>query len=80
VDREVPVVVYYEGEVVGRFRIDLLVESRLVLEIKAGRSLSATDRDQLRNCLKSTDLEVGLLFHFGPRPAFHRVIAENTQE
>jgi GxxExxY protein len=80
VDREVPVLVYYEGEVVGRFRIDLLVEGRLVLEIKAGRSLAATDRDQLRNCLRSTDLEVGLLFHFGPRPNFCRVVAENHEK
>jgi GxxExxY protein len=80
VDREVPVLVYYEGEVVGRFRVDLLVESRLVLEIKAGRSLASTDRNQLLNCLRSSDLTVGLLLHFGPRPNFHRVIAENTPE
>lgn len=77
VEREVSVVVYYEGEVVGRFRIDLLVEGRLVLEIEAGKSLASTDRDQLLNCLRASDLEVGLLLHFGPRPAFQRVIAEN---
>ena len=80
VDREVPVLVYYEGEVVGRFRIDLLVEGRLVLEIKAGRSLAPTDRDQLLNCLRSTDLEVGLLFHFGPKPTFYRVVAEKNEK
>jgi GxxExxY protein len=77
VEREVPVAVYFEDEIVGRFRIDMLVERRLVLEIKAGRSLAPTDRNQLLNCLRSSNLELGLLLHFGPRPAFKRVVAEN---
>jgi len=77
VEREVPATVYYDGEVVGRFRIDHLVEGRLVLEIKAGRSLVPADRDQLLNALKSTNQELGLLLHFGPKPAFCRVISEN---
>jgi GxxExxY protein len=74
-----PFTVYYEVEVVGRYRIDHLVEGRLVLEIKAGKSLAPTDRDQLLNGLRASDHEVGLLFHFGPRPAFYRVVAENNQ-
>ena len=77
VDREVEVVVYYKGQVVGRFRIDQLIEGRLVLEIKATRALVPSDRSQLLNCLRSSNLELGLLLHFGPRPAFYRVIAEN---
>jgi GxxExxY protein len=77
VDREVPATVFYAGEVVGRYRIDHLVEGRLVLEIKAGRSLVSADRDQLLNALKSTNLELGLLFHFGPKPTFCRMIAES---
>jgi GxxExxY protein len=79
VDREVSFTVYYEGEVVGRYRIDHLVEGRLVLEIKAGKSLAPTDRDQLLNGLRASDHEVGLLFHFGPRPAFYRVVAEKER-
>jgi len=79
VEREVSFTVYYDGEVVGRYRIDHLVEGRLVLEIKAGKSLSPTDRDQLLNGLRASDHEVGLLFHFGPRPSFYRVVAENER-
>jgi GxxExxY protein len=79
VDREVSFTVYYEGEVVGRYRIDHLVEGRLVLEIKAGKLLAPTDRDQLLNGLRASNHEVGLLFHFGPRPAFYRVVAENER-
>jgi GxxExxY protein len=79
VDREVSFTVYYEGEVVGRYRIDHLVEGRLVLEIKAGRALAPSDRDQLLNALRGSNHEVGLLLHFGPRPAFFRVVAENQR-
>src|SRR5215218_1000946 len=58
VDREVSFTVYYDDEVVGRYRIDQLVERRLVLEIKSTRSLASTDRDQLLNALKASDHEV----------------------
>jgi GxxExxY protein len=75
--REVHVDVYYEGRKVGKYRADILVESRVVVEGKATRSLVPGDRDQLLNYLRCSRLEVGLLFHFGPRPALQRVIAEN---
>ena len=79
VEREVWVDVYYKGERVGVFRADMLVESRVVLEIKAKVAVSDPDRDQLRNYLKCSILEVGLLLHFGPRPSIHRVVAENRR-
>ena len=77
VDREVSFTVYYEGEIVGRYRIDHLVEGRVVLEIKASKALVSTDRDQLLNGLRASNHKVGLLLHFGPRPSFQRVVAEN---
>ena len=72
---EVPVDVVYEGEVVGIFRADLLVESRVVLELKACQKLTAADEMEVLNYLRATDLELGLLFHFGPKPAFRRFIS-----
>jgi GxxExxY protein len=77
VAREVSAEVRYEGEVVGAFRIDLLVEDRLVLALKATAALTAADRMQLLNYLRASDLEVGLLLHFGPRPAIKRFLATN---
>ncbi|HEX6051814.1 MAG TPA: GxxExxY protein [Gemmatimonadaceae bacterium] len=77
--REVGVDVYYLGEPVGRFRTDLIVESRVIVEVKGGQSLGRTDREQLLNYLRCSNLEVGLLMHFGPRPAFQRVVAENAR-
>ena len=78
VEREVSVTVQYRGHPVGHFRIDQLVEGRLAIEIKATRVLNPDDRRQLLNGLKSTKLELGLMLHFGPRPAFCRVISENA--
>jgi len=78
VEREVAAVVFYDQYKVGRFIVDQLVEGVLTVELKAGRALAPDDRQQLLNWLKSSKLELGLLFHFGPRPAFHRVISENA--
>ena len=71
---EMPIEVQYRGAVVGVFRADLVVESRVVLELKASKLLPPESEAQLVNCLKSTHLEIGLLFHFGPKPAFKRVV------
>jgi GxxExxY protein len=78
VEREVAVVVHYHRYKVGRFIVDQLVEGVLAVELKATRVLGPDDRRQLLNWLKASQLELGLLFHFGPRPAFHRVVAENS--
>jgi GxxExxY protein len=77
-EREVVVDVYYEGEVVGVFRPDIIVESRVVLEVKASRKLDPTDASQLLNYLRATDLELGLLLHFGPRASVKRLIETKT--
>jgi GxxExxY protein len=79
VEREVRVAVFNKGVQVGSFRADMLVESLVVVENKATATLSSSDRDQLLNYLRRSCLEVGLLLHFGPRPSFRRVVAENSR-
>ena len=76
VEREVTVTAFLEKYPVGHFRIDLLVEGRLAVELKAGRPPAPEDRLQLHNWLRASNLTLGLLFHFGPRPTFNRVISE----
>lgn len=73
-EREVAVDVYYDGKVVGVFRPDIIVESRVVLEVKASRKLDSADASQLLNHLRATKLELGLLLHFGPRASVKRLI------
>jgi len=77
IEEEAPVEVLYKGVVVGCFRIDLLVERRVVVEIKASSQLLPTDRRQLLNYLRATRCEVGLLLHFGPEPDFLRIVSQN---
>lgn len=77
VDREVPVMVYHRGEPLATQILDMVVEEKLVLEIKATERLHPTASSQLFSYLCATDLEVGLVLHFGREPKFHRVICEN---
>lgn len=77
VGREVPIAVYYNDTVVGTYRVDLMVENRLVLEIKAGQPTTQHQR-QLLNYLRCTDVELGLLLCFGPRPVVRRFIYRNA--
>ena len=74
VAREVHVGVRYKGEELGKQRIDMLVDQRLIVEAKAALDLPKGARFQLYNYLRATNLEVGLLLHFGPEPKFYRMI------
>jgi GxxExxY protein len=62
-----------DGEQVGIFYLDLLVEGQVVVEIKAFAHLLTNDEiAQMLNYLKATGLQVGLLFNFGRRKLEHR--------
>ena len=71
---EGPAEVLFKGVVVGVVRFDLLVDDRVIVEIKAGQSLGPTDERQLLNYLRATNIDVGLLLHFGPAPAVLRCV------
>ena len=57
--------VYYEGEVVGDFAADLLVEDTIILELKSVRRIAEAHEVQLVNYLVATGNPVGLLINFG---------------
>ena len=50
---------------------------RVIVEAKAGEILGPTDKQQLLNYLRATNIEIGLLLHFGPDPRFLRCIHQN---
>ncbi|HEY0504541.1 MAG TPA: GxxExxY protein [Lysobacter sp.] len=64
--------VSFRGRLVGEFKADLLVEDRLVIELKSVSQLAAIHEVQLVNYLKASGIEVGLLLNFGPRPQLKR--------
>jgi GxxExxY protein len=78
--REGALDVWYEGRMVGHFRADFVVRGRVVVEVKATKLLHDVDQSQLLNCLRASNLEVGLLLHFGPRAAFKRLIHTNDRK
>jgi GxxExxY protein len=79
VARELRVAVSYKGEELGFQRLDMVVDDALVVEIKATAKLHADAWRQIRSYLRGTRLEVGLLLHFGRKPAFHRIISTNDK-
>jgi GxxExxY protein len=72
--------VYYDGEDVGEYFADLLVENEIILELKAAAEIVEEHEHQLLNYLKATDKEVGLLLNFGKKPQFKRKIFQNINK
>lgn len=72
--------VYYKETVVGKYYADLIVNDLVVIEIKAAEALAPAHECQLINYLKGTEIEVGLLFNFGPEPAFKRKVFSNERK
>lgn len=70
-----PIAVRYKGRVVGDFVADLLVEERVLIELKAVKALLPEHDAQLLNYLRATQIKVGLLINFGqPRVQIKRFI------
>ena len=68
------ILVRFKNIVVGNYQADLLVEDKVIVELKAVSKLLPEHKAQLINYLKATDVELGLLMNFGDKPDFKRVI------
>ena len=80
VGREVGVPVLYKGDHLGFQRIDMMVDETLIVEAKSTLILHAAASRQIYNYLRATQLEVGLLLHFGPEPRFYRHVLSNQKK
>ncbi|UCG65033.1 MAG: GxxExxY protein [Deltaproteobacteria bacterium] len=80
VERQKDISVFFRGNIIGNFRADLIVEEKVVLEIKAVRTLDPAYEAQLINYLKATNIEVGLLLNFGRKPEFKRFVFDNKRK
>jgi GxxExxY protein len=69
---ELDIPIRYEGELVGRHRLDLVVANRVVVELKTVEALGAAQYAQVRSYLKATGLPVGLLVNFSTERADYR--------
>jgi GxxExxY protein len=77
---QAPIKVSYEGKVVGEYFADMLVDGKVIVEIKASNSLAPEHEAQLLNYLKATNIEVGLLLNFGPKPQVKRKVFDNSRK
>ena len=75
-----PIPVYYGPDVVGEYFADLVVEDKVIVELKAARALADEHEAQLLNYLRATPYEVGLLLNFGPKPQFIRKAFDNIRK
>ena len=71
-EKEIPIAVNYKGVRVGDYRADIIVENRLILELKAVTALNACHEAQLVNYLNSTGIDDGLLINFGATSLQHK--------
>ena len=74
VEFEKPVEVRYDNQVVGEFFADLLVENKVIVEVKAADKYVSVFEAQLLNYLKATGLEVGLIINFGSSVEVKRMV------
>jgi GxxExxY protein len=72
--------VYYFGQEVGEYYPDLVVNSTIILELKAADGLVIENEYQLINYLKATEIEIGLLLNFGRKPEFRRKVFSNERK
>lgn len=70
------ILVYFQGQVVGEYFADLVVNDVVIVELKAVSRLLPEHEAQLLNYLRATPYEVGLLLNFGPKPDFKRKVYE----
>jgi len=75
-----PIKVLYKTELVGEYYTDILVDEKVIVEIKATRGFVPENEAQLLNYLKATDIEVGLLLNFGPKPQIKRKVFDNNRK
>jgi len=72
--------VVYMGVDLGDFRADLVVESLVIVELKAVAALEKAHERQLLNYLRATNIEVGLLLNFGPTAQVRRLLFDNERK
>ncbi len=77
VKQQFPIKVFYGESQIGEYYADLLVEDKVIIELKAADGIAPEHEAQLLNYLKATDIEVGLLLNFGPKAQFKRKIFDN---
>jgi GxxExxY protein len=80
VEAQKQIKVNFKGVEVGEYYADLIINEKVILELKAAEYVVEEFEFQLINYLKATNIEVGLLLNFGKKPEFRRKVFENSRK
>lgn len=70
--RQLPIEIKYKGEDIGKYQLDLLVDDRVVVELKAISQMPEQFESQLHAYLKATGKKLGILINFGRKSLEHK--------
>jgi GxxExxY protein len=80
VKRQCPIKVYYDGQLIGDYFCDMIIDDLILVELKSVEVLMIAHEKQTMNYLKASEWEVGLLLNFGNKPEFERFIFTNDRK
>ena len=63
-ESQVPIKVFYKDDVVGEYIADIIVEDKVIVELKTAEKIDKMHEAQLLNYLKATGIQIGLLVNF----------------
>ena len=73
-EQQLALEVEYKGTCVGHYFADLVVNGRVIVEVKAVKAIAPEHEAQVLNYLKAAGIRVGLILNFGPRPQIKRLV------
>ena len=80
VESQKEIKVYFKQQLVGEYYSDLIVENKVIIELKATEVLMNAHVAQTINYLKATPIEIGMLLNFGSEPEFKRLVYTNNKK
>jgi len=79
VEKQYPIQIIFENQVVGEYVADLFIENSIMIELKACNSLLDVHKAQLLNYLKATGVELGILINFGTEKLEYKRVINNMK-
>jgi len=80
VKRQSPIKIHYDGQIIGDYYCDLIIDDLILIEIKSVETLVIAHQKQTINYLKASKYEVALLLNFGDVPQVKRLLFTNDRK
>ncbi len=76
-ERQKEIRVYYKDRLIGTHRLDMLIDGKIILELKAVIAMNEVFKQQINSYLKATDLALGILINFGSKKIEYTRVVNN---